>query len=470
MQNTKFSELYHTLSAEDQKRFGQYIKTSYHNRALNVAILCRYILQVPAHEQSYSGAYNKVYGKNTEKPDYKKGQIIRMQSKLYSLLEEFVVKEVITQDSVTSQLQLLNYLAIHQLLGQHTGLLRETREDLNHIEEIDAHVVYQHVLLEEITASDKSISIDKGKVQEDMLPSLASIEHFYIVKKLFHACLVRNRQNLTPITFNFSSVDSLIANYQPAHRHYDWYIELWIAVYKLLMSPDIAHYIYTKEAFIKNLPHLNSNDKKNIFIYLENQCRLLFDLRQRLDEVFSLNRLQIEEGLLLVNGILIPMQYRNIVGIGVYTGNIEFVGDFIARYQTDVLEFKDRDDLLHLCDAIYLFGLGRYDDCQLMLNKVTANNLQYKMDERRWRIKTYVELGMYTEVIDLVNSFRRFLSEHREELSEGIIQQNRNFLSVVTRLGSISLMSKADRQTLIDELQAEVVIAEKLWLMSKCML
>jgi hypothetical protein len=206
-----------------------------------------------------------------------------------------------------------------------------------------------------------------------------------------------------------------------------------------------------------------------LFIYLENQCRSLFDLKERLDEIFELYRLQLDEGLLVVHDIVIPMQYRNIIGVGVYTGNIDFVKRFISDYEQYVPDFPDRNDLINLCQAICHFGSGEFDKCQLSLNLVSANNLQYKMDERRWRIKTYIELGMYPEVMDQVNNFRRFLSENKEGLSDSIALQNRNFLSVVLKLINLKIMSTSERETVIQEIQQDNTIAEKLWLLNKWM-
>jgi hypothetical protein len=467
LQNHKVNILLHTLSTTARKQFARFIASRYHNKERNLEKLYDYLCATTPDEQSDTAAYDAVYGINEEPNLIKHKQIVKLLSKVNTILEDFIVVESLTRDTVLADIILLEYLMDHQLVYRYQGLLSKVQDTLDKRPIINENHFYQRATIESIIVSDTSITLDKGKQQADILSLSPALDEYYLVEKLIQACLAKNRQMLNPIEFDFEFIDILISHIKPHDTQQSWYITLWIKMYQLLSQPSIIGYKDTKALFLTYLHQIDQLQKTNIFVYLENVSRMLLGLEERFREAFALAQLQMQEGTILVNSIIVPGHYRNIIGIGVYTGHIDEVKEFITSYKQYLPEFADRADLIHLCDAIYLFGSAQYDACLDKLNLCTPTNLQWKMDERRWRIKANYELGNQTQVLDLVKNFRNFLSEHSTELSDIIIQQNRNLLSYVVKLQTAHTLSKKQLQDTLLEIQQENTLAEKLWLINK---
>jgi hypothetical protein len=89
------------------------------------------------------------------------------------------------------------------------------------------------------------------------------------------------------------------------------------------------------------------------------------------------------------------------------------------------------------------------------------------MDERRLRLMCYYELRYADPFDDLVNSFRKFLTDRKIQTPKNYIEANRKFIKYIHKLSTIHLLAKEQIRALNDEIAQTPVLPEKEWLLLK---
>jgi hypothetical protein len=89
------------------------------------------------------------------------------------------------------------------------------------------------------------------------------------------------------------------------------------------------------------------------------------------------------------------------------------------------------------------------------------------MDERRLRLMCYFEIDFTNPFDDLINSFRKFLTDHKKKIPFAHIEVNRLFIHYIHKVAMSSYLSRGQVKALFDEIQQVSVLPEKEWLLSK---
>ena len=209
------------------------------------------------------------------------------------------------------------------------------------------------------------------------------------------------------------------------------------------------------------------HELRDIYLLAINFCikKLNAGERQYIREAFELYRLGLENGALLENGILSSYTYKNITRLGMNLNEMEWVGQFLENFKKH-LPPRERDNSWRYNLAFFHFQQADYDSAMRLLRLVDFNDVLNNLDARRMLLRSYFELGEFTALDSLLDSFKTYI---RRQKDHGYHRENYlNLVRFVKKLIQVDQRDKKALAGILSEIKSTERVAEKEWLMGKC--
>ena len=247
-------------------------------------------------------------------------------------------------------------------------------------------------------------------------------------------------------------------------------INLWYQMMQVYEHNSIDSYQSVKQQLAKKEDYLSTKDRIEIWIQLENSCRLIYPAQpDYFSSMYELYTLQIHTGDILTNLTILPARYRNIVLVFLAVGKQVEALAFAEEYAPYLPgEDAEASGVHESAMAMILFDLGRYDELLPYLNQMSLRSIASKLDERRIRMKVYYEQGDSAPLLSLIGSFRKFLTTYKEDLADHVLTVHRNFINYVNELVHIHKGERKEIDDLIARITAEPAVTERAWLLRAC--
>lgn len=114
-----------------------------------------------------------------------------------------------------------------------------------------------------------------------------------------------------------------------------------------------------------------------------------------------------------------------------------------------------------------LFELGQYEQALEKLNNTVFKDIQFKLSERRLRIKIYLELKYEELLLDQLNTFRKFLSVNKSIIPQHHELGNKTFINAVSLLSKMGRSGDRYHTKLEDLVANSPILPEKKWISHK---
>ena len=142
----------------------------------------------------------------------------------------------------------------------------------------------------------------------------------------------------------------------------------------------------------------------------------------------------------------------------------DWVENFLATYKK-YLRPRERDNTWRYNLAFFYFQQQKYKQAMQLLLQVKFKDVLNNLDARRILLKSYFELGEFTALESLLESFSRYI--HRQK-DIGYHRENYlNMVRFVKKMIHNRLEDKKIVQQLIKEIEATNGLAEREWLLEK---
>ena len=249
-----------------------------------------------------------------------------------------------------------------------------------------------------------------------------------------------------------------------------YYAKLWYRAFKLLQKPE-SHdrYQKLKDILLHSQKRVGTEDLKTIFTYLENTAKFVFKPgKDYYEELFQLYQIQLEEGIIYYDGFILHSTLRNVVTVGLYLKKVNWVEHFLETHQHKIFPtYKEEDRVFYLCLAMLLFEKNEFEQAMEELNKTKFQNIYFKTLERNLRLKVYFELKFNSLFEDTINSYRKFLSDNRDQIADFFLEANRNFINITYAIYNFGSFNKKRLLELEQKVKAIEKVPEKNWLLQK---
>ncbi|MCC6279266.1 MAG: hypothetical protein IT262_01600 [Saprospiraceae bacterium] len=444
----------------------------YFNNQESVRALLEFLLlYAPTFEHpkcNYSNAFKFVFGSRAVQSDPQTA-VAKVMTKLMALVKEFIVQEELSRQSVQRSLYQIQFFRRKALVDFIPKLLEDGDQAIEENPYRNEYYFRHKLLLESEWARFLNMMQDKSRPDYNLGKQDRALDAYYALSKLQMYCFAKNEEIRINLDFDYSQLPQFLSWLQSSALLDDITIRLWYQALLLLNNPDPVHFHPLKETIGLAKEQLSPTNSRMLYSYLANTARLIFKERETyFRELFELYKAQIELGVLHVNGYLSPVMMRNITIVGLKRREFDWVQMFLDE-NTDriVPTYMEREDIITLCKAYLYFEKKEFNRALEMINSLRYESLFTKMDERRMRLLCYYELRMSGPLDDLINSFRKFLTDHKKKIPPAYLEENRLFIHFMHKLVSVNLKIRENKQALEDEIRQVAILPEKEWLLTK---
>ncbi len=472
MLESKLLELLSCFSMNELKQFKLMVDSPFFNNQVAIKRLMDYLMDfAPKFNHArlnYRNAYTYIYGKKTVQSDPQTA-VQKVMSKLLLLVKEFAMQCEMAEQPIQRSLAIAKFFEKRHMLDQVPKYLDEAKEHLGKAV-LHNEAYYRHSLLVEIDyASYLNMVQDRTSVDYNLSQQNLALDRYYAISKLQAYCYAKNSSFRAPYDFDFSQLSQFLQWIEASTLLKEASIQTWYLALKLLAEPVTENFTLLRQGIQTNKSALDAVTLRALYSFLANTAALAYTEREAyLRILFGIYKEQIELDIIYINGFLSPALLRNITIMGLKQKEFDWVEWFLHQNAERIVPtYLEREDILSLCWAYLYFEKGDFNAALDRINALRYDNVFTKMDERRLRLMCYYELRIDGPFDDLVNSFRKFLTDYKSKTPMSYIEANRLFINYIHRLSNLFLLKKDQLQALYEEIEKVQVLPEKEWLLRK---
>lgn len=469
MQKSKLTRLLSLFSQKEMEQMLLFSKSPYFNTNRQLASLLQFLA---AYAPDFEGAevapekaYAFVYGKTTT-PAEAKSVITKLASKLLKLCEQFIEHQVLKSERFYGAYFRKKWHQKPQNLAWEEETLRDMNVALATYPLRDAYKAHGDYLLEYEWAK---WNINAGNALEhlDLNKMNRALDVYYLRAKLECLCHLNNHKLVSAHIYDmdeYSAVQSLLALRRD--KMDDAYL-IWEKALLLLQEPQSeTRYQALKQSQKAHGAYLSPGENRTIFLYLAHSSRLVYKEAQvYFSALMDLYKMQIKSGCLLVEGVLPPITFYNIITVAISLQNLDWAGDFYKTYASKLDPHADNSSSIrYLCNSMLHFENQQFTTALEMLNQAHFRDVQGKLTERRFRLQIYLELGYNETFSDQVNSFRKFLYVNKAIIPPHHYDSNIAFIQATLSLFKVKHSGRKWLGELLGHLERNPNLPGKKWL------
>jgi hypothetical protein len=293
-----------------------------------------------------------------------------------------------------------------------------------------------------------------------------SLDCFFIVEKLRRCCEVLNHQSILQHTYTVHGTTATLAFAQyyldiPA-------VSVYLAVYELLTQRTETAFFALQELLAQHRHYFVGGEQRELYTYCLNYCIRAINSG---DEAYLLHYLQLfwlllAEKIVFLNEKLPIADYKNTIAIGLRAGEYARIAAFIQDY-SQYLPTEFRANAVQYNMAKLYFAQADYQKVISTLQTVQYENVFYVLDSRWTLLKAYYELDEMTALEGQITAFRLYLLREKT-IGTFTKKQYKQLLQYLKKIVFLQAKTAADRAAFADYLSTQNIVADKKWLLSKC--
>ncbi|MBK8445061.1 MAG: hypothetical protein IPL35_17395 [Sphingobacteriales bacterium] len=468
MKDAKLIKVLRLLPAGELKRWRDLVYSPFFNKNKVLQQFCDYILKYAPDFEHPALERDTVFATlfpNEGARDNKSETINMLSGKLFALLERFIFMIQTENKAQLQEIELLRFYDTHHQSNYFQSALRNLSKIKNAHPYRNKHFFYEDFLEESLKTDYYSEKNDESKGDVNFQAAMYALDVFYLCSKLEQLCQMRNRQRSVQQPYTYTLMEEILSFLQndTQYRRYPA-INMWYSALCLLNEPTLERYDYLKQLLEQHAPLLEIRESKILYTYLVNTLRDVVSGQAYYEKVFELYQFGLTQNFLFP---LLPTVLRNIVLVGLMLNKVEWVSNFLETAKPQIAEHPDKEDAFNLCLAWLDFKKGNFDAVLDRLNTVFFNSIIFKIDERCVRLKIYYELGLDELFLNLINSFRKFVTDNKNILPANYVQWQRDFINTTYDLFNTAAGETKKLQAIKEQIVQTAILPERTWLLEK---
>ena len=467
------------FSVKEYKEFGEFVRSPFFNKNENVISLYDYLKK---YYPEFTGPKLKkeyVYSRLFKGKAYNDGFMRTVTFNLGKLAEDYLAYINFRKDDLNRGINLLKELNERKLEKVFLKYYAEIEEDINSIQYHDTEYFFKKYELEE----QKEIYLDWSKFKQKDFKNYSEktisyiddeLTSFYLAKMLNHYRFILDKEQYEQIKFDSTFTDHILDYLLNKDDYFRNKIKIRLHLHEVLLIKEkrTEDYEKLKEILVTGVDFLSHSDRYSLHNILQSfLIEKSFGGASGLAvERLELYKICIAQKLYAASEHIYfdDLMFGNIVITAIAAKQFDWTEEFINKYSEDVSP-ENRDVVYGFSLARLSFAKGRFEDALKHLNGIkTIRHIQYKIPVRNLTLMASYELGMLTQAVYNIDSYRHFLSNNKDSLS--VIRHERvvNFLKFFAKLVKYREKDNpAEITKLAAELEETNNTIEKSWLLEK---
>jgi len=467
MTESKLITFLRALDKEEMRRFGRFLEGTAERKAPDriafFEYLQKYHPEFPEKKVKRELVAQKLFPDN----DKRLKKVENLMHKMVLVLEDFMSYEELKMQQSQRDFLLLEAYKRRKLDDFFFKKIRKIEEEWEYKPPEGIEQLHHEYLIKKMCLNHPNYSIiDQTSITQDDL--IHKIDKYYFAVKLHRTLCSYANQNFIIISDNDSRqhlIQEILSLCQQSDFQNIPQIKLLSELYEAFMTSSFENYSQIKKGFMTNLNLYNEYEKNDVLLLLTNICYVNHreGKPEAIKKLFELNQVAVEHKLILENGYISHVNFRNVVNISCAAGELGWAEEFMDNY-SNFLQPDVSDDITILCRAVIDFNRG---DCQEALNKLVFAKFQdvfYNAQARATMLQCYYELD-HELFFSSADSFKGFLS--RNKALAPMKKAFSNFIRFVKKLKKAQYEFRPDVKHLSDEIADTNDIVHRNWLISK---
>lgn len=475
MLKSSLLQIVSSLSSQEFREFGNYVRSPFFNRNESVSRLYDYLaLQYPDFDDEI---LNKeiIFKKLFPGAKYNESFVKTLIFNLTYLAEDYLGYIQYSKEPLGRETRILRELEERNIEGPFLRKLKSVEADLERVKYRNENFFLSKYNMQSFREAhwlnNQRFLNYKDLPDKEAYTKSKSILIFFFIKILSEYRLVYSQKRIVNFDYEFEFLDILLEYLKENHRKYTSPL-LQIVFNQVLMLKEgkTEYYMKAKEILVAEMDRLAWIDRFNAMSALSAFAIEQF-YKGNLDfmkERFELHQVILENklyGSSEKGGIFSEQLFINMVVVALQMKELKWCEKFIEQYEPH-LDRENKEYPSLLCRSRLSFANGRYEDALMYLSKIRSlYNASYKTNVKNLTLMIYFEMGRSVEALDVADTYRKFLTRDTI-LPKAQRERNANFLKFYN-----SLLKFSGNPGRISELRLEISetfnINERQWLLEK---
>lgn len=438
MQDSKLIKILRTLSKEEFKYLGWFVRSNFFNTDKNLVKFYDFLKK--HHPDFVSARLEKRTAFQVLFPStqYSDGKMRNLISKMTNLSNEYLISLELKNNGEKKQQMLVDVYASrnvdyneykkksHELIGLLEKRLSQHPEDTWQLFRLHNNFYFY---------SKTPKSVDTVNY---LLKAKKNIELTYVIFLLKILCELKARELIFHENHEAKTIDPYLLQ-KITSIAASPLAQVYSKIYEMQHSGTIESYQAAKESFNFHLKAIDNREVKPIFQLLLNFAIFNHNKGEPhySEEVFHLYKIGIDTRIWFEDGIISDTAFFSIASQGASTGEFEWTELFIKKYKKH-LRSELKDQTISISWGYWYFFRADHSKSLDVLQGVAFSNTTYKIASRLLLVRSYFELYLKDDsYYDLTNysieSFEKFLKRSKN-ISKSRSEIIQNFLRELKKL------------------------------------
>jgi hypothetical protein len=413
MQNSQLILILSSLSKKENRELRKWLVSPIHNQRSDVVQLYEYLTSGNRLEDDKSLEKERIYRKLYPKEAYDDARMRQVIHFLQESTEEYLIYAKGQEDNLLSQINLVKSFRERKLEKLYDKAMKRLEQNFLEFPYRNEDYLDKAYWLEK----EKSEQISEKRSQVSNYQEMSDqAEISFITRKLKLACVMLSHQKIYKTNYNLGLLEGVLQylQVQPALLQQPS-IKLYYHFYNLFKFPDEEFHFFEIKQVLSSSEHLfDPLERKDIYLMIINYCisRMNIGFKVFVREAFEFYRKAIESRIIIENGILNHLAFRNIVAIGTTLKEFDWVSQFIEVYQ-QYLSPEYRENFVKFALARLYFEQGDYDRAQDLLIQFDIDDILINLTAKTMLIRLYYEKDEFTALEFLLDSMRTYINRKK---------------------------------------------------------
>ena len=477
MAQPKLITIYGALSERERERFGEFVRSPFHNKRSKLINLVAHLEVMFAGEEpkiwDKHEAYHCVFEADTpgkKRPAFDELQLNNVVSDLFRLMEDFLAWQQFSRQPEWRDVMMVEHLLSSSMLEQADKVIRKKASN----EMSDAYAQYRFNQLADQHFFQRSRKGDNRY----LIQGQQSLEIYFLANQLRIWCELINRANVLSLAYDkqqFADFEQYLLLSLPKYGNQPTISIYWPILTWLRDQENDTWFIGFKEKLFQHIQEFPEQEGKDIIAYVQNYCvkRINEGKNAFLREWYEIAQYMLPLRLLHEGQWISQWTYKNIVTAGVRLKEFAWTEQFAHDYYT-ALSLEERDNAYQYNLAVIYYEKHDIDRAMQLLNRVHFSDPNYYLDAKTILLKIYYEHNAFEALISLRDTVKIYLLREKL-LSRSQQMLYKNLFSLTLKLYKLRLEKESTDsekwrkqfEVLKKGISENNLVANKGWLIGK---
>lgn len=452
------------LDKKERRALLLFVQSPFHNTRMEVTKLYEYLesqLDTPSVNLEKSAVFGHIF---SEKKVFNDVLLRQTMSALTQLIRQFLTWQILQNDATTTDLLLIKSLQERQA---ERLLEKEIADafaalDQQPYRQTDYHRQRFDLFMEESKVLNRRQRGGELRLQE----LHDELTQFYMAETLRQAAVMRSHQSMTQRAYRQTFLADVLRTLATDKIDSPAVSAYYYAYRALGDDAKVTDFQKLKDIIVSDWQLFPSPELRDLYLLAINFC-----IRQLNRGVESFNREALDlyknglnNGALLENGSITPYSYNNVLRLAIKTDDWVWAEDFLTTFKNK-LPSREREATFKYNQALFFFRKKDALRAMSLLQEVNPKEVLYNLDARQMLMRIYYDLGEWTALDSLLESFKIYL--HRQNSIGYHRESYSNLIKFTTKLLKTDLSNAHQREILRGQIEATTLVTEKGWLLEK---